>query len=131
MADVIEPAKAKMEAMELEAKGKASSILADGDATMHVINQKIAAYLSAKEQGDKIFMLNMLPDIISQLVSTVKDVKIDKISIIDSGNSDSTPMSRVVNQIPGAVINLSEMIENATGVDILSQFKRSDLNNQD
>ncbi|MBE2190220.1 MAG: hypothetical protein KGZ71_10240 [Desulfobulbaceae bacterium] len=131
MADVIEPAKAKMEAMELEAKGKASSILADGDATIHVINQKIAAYLSAKEQGDKIFMLNMLPDIISQLVSTVKDVKIDKISIIDSGNSDSTPMSRVVNQIPGAVVNLSEMIENATGVDILSQFKKSNLNNQD
>lgn len=131
MADVIEPAKAKMEAMELEAKGNASSILADGDATIHVMNQKIAAYLSAKEQGDKIFMLNMLPDIISQLVSTVKDVKIDKISIIDSGNSDSTPMSRVVNQIPGAVVNLSEMIENATGVDILSQFKKTNINNQD
>jgi len=124
MADIIEPAKAKKEAMELEAKGKASTILADGEAQINVINQKIAAYLSAQGKGDRVFMLNMLPEIVSQLVSTVKDVKIDKISVIASGGSQATPLSRVVNQIPEAVVNLSEMLENATGIDILSQFKK-------
>ena len=45
--------------------------------------------------------------------------------IIDSGGG--TPggghgLSRVVNQFPAAVISLSEQIENATGVNILSSL---------
>jgi flotillin len=134
MADVIEPAKARKEAMELEARGEASSIIADGEAQIAILEKKIGAYLSAQGSGEKIFMLNMLPQIIEQLVATVKDVKIDKISIIDSGNGAGAPFSKVVNQIPGAVINLAEMLENATGIDILSSFRNktdSDNNNKD
>ncbi len=33
-------------------------------------------------------------------------------------------MSRFVNQFPAAVISLSEQIENATGVNILSAFQK-------
>ncbi len=136
-ADVIEPAKAKREAMELEARGHAASIIADGEATLEILNKKIEAYLSAKGSGDKIFMLNILPEIIEQLVSTVKDIKIDRISIIDSGSGGANPLSKVVNQIPGSIVNLAEMIENATGIDILNSFrqavnsKSNDTNNDD
>ena len=125
MADVIEPAIARKEAMELEAKGQAASIVADGEAHLEILRRKIEAYMSAQGAGDKIFMLNMLPQIIEQLVTTVKDIKIDKISIIDSGNGSGAPLSKVVNQIPGAVINLAEMLENATGIDILNSFRKN------
>lgn len=123
-ADVIEPAKAKKEAMELEAKGNAAKILADGEAEIDVLKKKIDAYVSAQGNGDKVFMLNMLPEIIEQLVSTVKDIKIDKITMVDSGNGNGNNMNKIVNQIPSAVVSLSEMIENSTGVDILSNFKK-------
>jgi flotillin len=128
MADVIEPAKAKKEAMELEARGEAATIVADGEAQIEILKKKIEAYISAQGSGEKIFMLNMLPQIIEQLVSTVNNVKIDKISIIDSGNGKGSQFANVVNQVPGAVINLAEMLENATGIDILSGF-RSNINN--
>jgi flotillin len=123
-ADVIQPAKAKKEAMELEAKGNAAKIIADGDAEIEVLNKKINAYMAAQGNGDKVFMLNMLPEIIEQLVSTVKDIKIDKITMVDSGNGEGNQMNKIVNQIPSAVVSLSEMIENSTGVDILSNFKK-------
>lgn len=131
-ADIIEPAKAKKEAMELEAKGNAAKIIADGDAEIEVLKKKIDAYISAQGNGDKVFMLNMLPEIIEQLVSTVKDIKIDKITLVDSGNGDGNQMNKIVNQIPAAVVSLSEMIENSTGVDILGSFKKiNDIKNQE
>ena len=126
-ADVIEPAKARKEALELEAKGEAASIIADGEARRMVLEQMIGAYLSADGKGDKVFMLQMLPQIVDTLTSSIKGINIDKITMIDSGNGDNggNNISKLVNQLPGSVVSLSEMIENATGVDILSHFGKN------
>ena len=124
MADVIEPARAKKEAKELEAVGEAAKIIEDGKANLQVLAEMVKTYQSAGGEGEKIFMLNMLPDIISQLVDTVNNVNIEKVSVIDSGNGKSGGgVGNFVNQLPGAVISLTEQIENATGVNILSHFK--------
>ena len=125
MADVIEPARAKREAMELEAKGQAASILEDGQAKVQVLNQMIETYKSAGGDGEKVFMLNMLPDIIEELAGTVDRVTVDKVSVIDAGgdgNGRGSGLGRFVNQFPAAVISLSEQIETATGVNILSSL---------
>jgi flotillin len=124
-ADVIEPARAKKEAMELEAKGAAASIVENGLANIHILNQMIATYKQADGDGEKIFVLNMLPDIIQQLVNTVGKMHIDKISVIDSGNGKS--VAGLMGQLPNAVISLNEIIENATGVNILSGLQREKL----
>lgn len=124
-ADVIEPARAKKEAMELEAKGAAASIVENGLANIHILNQMIATYKQADGDGEKIFVLNMLPDIIQQLVNTVGKMHIDKISVIDSGNGKS--VAGLMGQLPNAVISLNEIIENATGVNILSGLQRDKL----
>jgi len=128
IADVIEPSRAKKEAMEMEAKGAAASIIESGQANVQILNQMITTYKNAQGDGEKIFMLNMLPDIISQLVNTVGKVQIDKVSVIENGinGSDSHGVAKVVNQLPGSVIALSEMIENATGVNILSHFQKKE-----
>jgi len=124
-ADVIEPARAKKEAMELEAKGAAASIIENGQAQLLVLKEMIATYQSANGEGEKIFMLNMLPNLISQLVDTVNKVTIEKVSVIDTGpsNGHGNGIGRFVNQLPAAVLSLAEQIENATGVNILSQFR--------
>ncbi len=125
MADVIEPARAKKDALELEAKGAAAPILEKGKANLEVLRQMITTYQSADGEGEKVFMLNMLPDIIRQLSETVNKVTIDKVSVIDSGSGNGAGVGRFINQLPAAVISLAEQIENATGVNILSQFRHN------
>lgn len=124
-ADVIEPARAKKEAMELEAKGDAAKIIENGLANVNILNQMIATYKTAEGEGEKVFILNMLPDIINQLVGTVGNLNIDKISVVDSGSGNS--VGGLMGQLPSAVISLNEIIENATGVNILSNFKKEEL----
>ncbi len=127
-ADVIEPARAQKEAMELEAKGQAAPILETGKANLEVLKEMISTYKSADGEGEKVFMLNMLPEIISQIVDTVGEVKVDKLSVIDAGgsaNANGSGLGKAVNQMPAAVLSFVEQIENATGVNILSQFAKS------
>jgi len=125
-ADVIEPAIAKKKAMELEAKGQSAHITASGEAELQVLKMKIDAYLAAGKDAEKIFMLNLLPEITQTLASTIKGIQIDKITMIDNNGEGGGNISKLVNQLPGSVVSLSEMIENATGVDILSNFKKSE-----
>ncbi len=132
LADVIEPAKARKEAMELEAKGKAASIIADGEAKRAVLEQMINVYNSAKETGEKVYMLNILPQIVDSIVSTVKQIKIDKLTVIDSGaNSTDGSLSKLVTQFPALITSITEMLENTTGVNILSHFKKEKNENKD
>jgi flotillin len=123
MADVIEPARAKREAMELEARGEAASILENGNANIAVLTRMIETWKTAEGQGEKIFLMNMLPDIIAHLSETVANVQIDKLSIIDGGGDGKSGAARAVTQLPSAVISMAEMIGNATGVDILGGFR--------
>lgn len=129
MADVIEPARADKQAKELTAQGDAAPILEKGKANLEVLAEMISVYQNANGDGEKVFMLNMLPDIIEQLTETVGKVTIDKVSVIDSGsgNGGGNGVSRFINQLPSALISLSEQIENATGVNILSQFQKQEL----
>ncbi len=125
MADGIEPARAKKQAMELEAKGMAAPILENGQAKLQILMETIKTYQTAKGEGEKIFMLNMLPEIIKQITDTVGEIIIDKISVIDTGGSNGqTGVARLVNQMPAAVLSLVEQIENATGVNILSHLQK-------
>ncbi len=118
-ADVIAPARAKRDAMELEAKGEAASIIEDGQAQIEVFRRLVEQYNSAGENAEQIFVLNMLPEIIDKIVGTVQSVSIDKVSVIDGGNG-SQQIPGLLSQLPGSVIKLTEQIENATGVNILS-----------
>lgn len=116
-ADVVAPARAAKEAAELDAKGKAASIIEDGNAQIEVYRRLVEQVAAAGAEGQRIFVLNMLPDLIDRIVSTVEGVDIEKISVIDSGTGQGVP--NVVSQMPSAVIKIVEQIENATGVDIL------------
>ncbi|MCB0313831.1 MAG: hypothetical protein KDH84_11305, partial [Calditrichaeota bacterium] len=127
MADVIEPARAEKEAMELDAQGKAAPILEKGKANLEILARMIKVYQSAEGEGEKVFMLNMLPEIVKQLTDTINKITIDKVSVIDSGDGKGNGVGRFINQLPAALISLSEQIENATGVNILSQFQKHDI----
>jgi flotillin len=112
-----------MEAAELEAKAAAASISETGQARLNVIKTMIETYQSAGTDAEKVFILNMLPEIITQLTSTVNKINIDKMSVIDQGgNGANGSFGRLVNQMPSAVLSLAETIENATGINIFNHL---------
>jgi flotillin len=120
-ADVLLPARADREASEQRAKGSAAPILEDGRARLSVLEQMINLYLHAGTEAERIFILNMLPDIIRELARSVDGMEIDKLTVIDSGGAGSG-VAGAAGQFPEAIIKLTEQIENATGINILSRL---------
>ncbi len=123
-ADVLLPARAEKEAAEELAKGVAASIVEDGRARVFVLEQMIKLYLGAGSDAERIFILNMLPEIIKDIAKTVEGIDIDRLTVIDSG--EGAGVASTANQLPAAVIKLTEQIESATGINILSKLGKGE-----
>ena len=123
-ADVLLPAQAEREAAEQRAKGVAASITEDGRSRLFVLEQMIKLYQAAGTEAERIFVLNMLPEIIRELAKPVGEMAIDKMTVIDSGGR-GTGVASVASQLPEAIIKLTEQVETATGINILSRLGRS------
>lgn len=116
-ADVVTPARANFEAAELDAKGKAAPIIEDGMAQVEIFEKLAEQYRLAGPDAQRILVLNMLPELVAQIVDTVRGIDIDKLTVIDTGQGNG--VGSVASQLPAAVISISEQIANATGVDLL------------
>jgi flotillin len=107
--------------MEERAKGSAATISENGRARVFVLDQMIKLYLNAGSEAERIFILNMLPEIVRHLAESVDGMHIDRLTVIDSGGAGSGVAS-TASQYPAAIIKLTEQIEAATGVNILSRL---------
>ena len=119
-ADVLLPARAEKEASEQRAKGVAASITEDGRARMFVLEQMILLYQKAGNEAERIFILNMLPELIREITRSVENIDIEKMTVIDSGGGGG--VANAASQFPEAIIKLTEQIETATGINILSRL---------
>jgi flotillin len=124
-ADVVAPARAALEARQLAARGDAAKILEEGNAQVEVFRRLVEQYQAAGSDAQRIFVLRMLPELVDTIVSTVRAVDIERVSIIDNG-SQGTGVPSFMGQLPAAVISLAEQIENATGVDIFQALRPSE-----
>lgn len=122
-ADVVTPAKANLEAKQLVAQAEAAKIIEDGKAQVEVFQRLTEQYQAAGDDGQRIFVLNMLPELVDKIVSTVNNVDIDRVAIVDNGGGQGGGIPGLVSQLPGAVVSLTEQIEAATGVDILGSMR--------
>lgn len=121
-ADVVLPAQADLEARQLQARADAAHILEEGNAQVAVFQRLTDQYKAAGSDAHDIFVLNMLPELIEQIVSTVNGIDIDKMTVIDSGG-DGNALPSLVKQLPQSVIAIAEQIETATGVDIMGPLR--------
>ena len=124
-ADVLLPAQADREAAEQRAKGTAATISEDGRARLYVLDETIKLYRGAGTEAERIFILNMLPEIIREISHSVQGMDIDKVTVIDSGGR-GTGVANAASQLPEAIIKITEQIETATGVNILSRLGARD-----
>lgn len=116
-AEVIVAAEAERLAKEERAKGDAARILEDGNAEVEVLRQKLILWNEAGSDAERLFLIQMLPDIMRELVSTVRDLKIDQLTVVDSGQPGSG-VPAVFNSIAGATPALLESLKASTGIDV-------------
>ncbi len=133
-ADVVVPARADLEARQLQAQAEAATIVEDGKAQVEVFKRLTDQYQAAGADGHDVLVLNMLPDLVDKIVATVQNVSIDRVAVVDtgaagSGDSSADGGSRggipgLMSQLPASLVAMTEQIEAATGVDILASLRR-------
>ncbi len=123
-AEVIVAAEAERRAKEEIAKGNAARILEDGRAEVDVLRQKLELWKQAGPDAERLFLLQMLPDILKEVIKTVDHLKIDRITVVDSGTGHSG-VPAVFNQIAGATPALLESLKATTGIDIAGMLGRA------
>jgi flotillin len=137
-ADVVVPARADLEARQLQAQAEAATIVEDGKAQVEVFKRLTDQYQAAGADGHDVLVLNMLPDLIDKIVATVQNVSIDRVAVVDTGgggggNGDGIGdggsrggIPGLMSQLPASLVAMTEQIEAATGVDILASLRRRD-----
>jgi len=123
-ANVVTPARADLEARQLNAQAAAASIIENGKAQVEIFRRITDQYQLAGDDGQRIFVLNMLPELIDKIVSVVDNVSIDRVAVVDAGGSDGKgAIPGFLSQLPATVASLTEQIGAITGVDILGAMR--------
>ena len=139
-ADVVVPARADLEARQLQAQAEAATIVEDGKAQVEVFKRLTDQYQAAGADGHDVLVLNMLPDLIDKIVATVQNVSIDRVAVVDTGGGGNGEGSAdggsrggipgLMSQLPASLVAMTEQIEAATGVDILASLRRREQEDQ-
>jgi flotillin len=128
-AAIVIKAEAERQAQEEIAKGAAARILEDGKAEVSVLREKLTLWKEAGTDAEKLFLIQMLPEIMEQVVGTVDGLKIDKITVVDSGNGSGGGVPAVFQQIAGATPALLESLKASTGIDVAGMLSRTSSDN--
>ena len=131
-ADVVIPARAELEARQLQAQADAARIVEDGKAQVEVFRRLTEQYQAAGADGHDLLVLNMLPELVDKIVSTVQGVTIDRVAVVDSGAGSSGNggsggsaggIPGLLSQLPASLVAMTEQVEAATGVDLLASLR--------
>ena len=120
-ATVVAPARAQREARLLEAQAAAAPIIEEGKAKAEAFRLMAEAFRASGPEGEKAFMLNLLPGIVHEFAEAVRSIKIDKLNVIDSG--DGQGFQSALHNLPRGILSLVQQVEATTGVDLLSAFQ--------
>lgn len=131
-AAIVVKAEAERQAKEELAKGNAARILEDGQAEVEVLRQKLALWQEAGTEAERLFLIQMLPEIMERVVSTVDNLKIDKITVVDSGQGGGgSGVPALFSQIAGATPALLESLKASTGIDVAGMLASATQEEED
>lgn len=83
-ADVIRPAHAKKSELELQARANVAKTIEEGRANANALRSLLEVWHEAGDAARPIFMIQQFDAILNNMLATVQDIKIDKITVIDS-----------------------------------------------
>jgi flotillin len=112
-ADVIAPAAAACQQAQAQAKGEAASIIEDGRARAEGLRALAATWQAAGDNAREIFLFQKLESLLSDLVDTVPQVNVEKITVIDaSGGTNATKMAAFLEQLKqGTGLDVSQALQ--------------------
>ena len=114
-ADVIEPARASMEAGINDARGRSAKILEEGRATVQVLEEMIKVWEESGDSARDIFLMQKLQKVMDSLIETVGEVKVDRITMLppdEGGGSTARQAVRLVEELKGAIgVDLPQILE--------------------
>ncbi len=113
-ADVIQPAQAKKAELEAQAKANSAKVVEDGKATAEALRELIEMWNSAGEAARPIFLVQQFDTIMENMLSTISNIDINKITVIDSSVTDADER----RGLPMKAASGSEQIKETLGLDL-------------
>jgi len=121
-ADVVQPAEARRIAAEADAKALASPIFESGKAQAEVLRMLYAEIQKAGDTGLQVFLAEKLPAMLGVTVDAMKNVQVDRLTIVDSGGGSG--LANATTQKVTASIAALEQVAGALGLDLDKFVKR-------
>ncbi len=121
-ADIVQPAEAQRIAAEAQAKALAAPIFEKGRAQAEVLRMLYAEIQKAGDTGLQVFLAEKLPAMLGITVDAMKDVQIQRLTVIDSGGGKG--VANAATQRVNASIAALEQVAGAMGLDLDRFLKR-------
>ncbi len=118
IADKVKPAEAKKAQMIAAARGAASKIVEDGKATATAIRSLGETWAQAGDSARQIFVAQKLQGLVATMMSTVGEIQIDKVTVIDkdlAANGSNFAVKAAIT---------SEQLKQLLGVDVAAAVQR-------
>ncbi len=116
-ADVLQPAEAARREAEENAKGDAAKIVEQGHATAKVLSDIAERYNTSGSAGRDILLMQKLVPLMAKMADSMGDLKVDRLTVLGKGGTGGG------DDVAGKLVNYSEQIKAATGIDVPSLVK--------
>jgi flotillin len=113
-ADVIKPAHARKAELEHQARANVAATLEEGRANAEALRSLIQTWKEAGDAARPIFVLQQFDAIFNAMMSTIQQIKIDKITVIDQEIKDIDSHG----SLPMRAASTSEQVKQTLGVDL-------------
>lgn len=121
IADKIKPAEAKRSQMVAQARGAASKIVEEGKASAQAIRSLAETWAQAGDSARQIFIAQKLQSLVGTMMSTVGEIPVDKLTVIDkelAANGSNFAVKAAIT---------AEQLKQMLGVDVAAAVNRLSL----
>lgn len=115
-ADVVQVAEAERDAAEARAKAAAAPILENGRAQAEALRMLLTEIDKAGETGIQVFIAEKLPALLGTALEAMKDIDIDRVTVIDSGSGHG--VANATTQKVNASLVALQQVAGAIGLDL-------------
>ncbi len=122
-ADIIKPAQAQRSQMVEEARGRAAKVIEEGKATASALRDMAKTWENSGNSARQILVAQKLSGLVEQLMSTVCERPIDKVTVIDRKLSNGGGSNLAVK----AAVT-SEQLKHTLGLDLPNLLNRLGAN---
>ena len=115
-ADVVQTAEAQRQAAEEQAKADAAPILERGRAQAEALRMLLTEINKSGDAGLRVFLAERMPLLLGQALEAMKDVDIDRVTVIDSGSGQG--VANATTQKVNASMAALQQVAGAMGLDL-------------